>query len=226
MGNKRSTRSRRLATPFPDRGLSETQVETPNPGNVTLTNSNVDVQEGLGGNSSINHLTEPSLLNSEIQIWTQIMEQKNDAKIEKMREEMDNKLEAILKEVKSNKTASTMTNPRSDINEIQDPQPSGSKTVRSMGVRASNNENSDSENDDYPLRTSKMKDLRHPAKPLFRSESDVDVTIHSDEESDIEEDYLWFEMKKSTASCFESQKTVNSNIIIVKMCEKCFVLFK
>ena len=34
-----------------------------------------------------------------------------------------------------------------------------------------------------------MKDLKHPAKPLFRSESDVDVTIHSDEESDIEEDY-------------------------------------
>ena len=34
-----------------------------------------------------------------------------------------------------------------------------------------------------------MKDLKHPAKPLFRSESDVDVTIHSDEESEAEEDY-------------------------------------
>ena len=37
-----------------------------------------------------------------------------------------------------------------------------------------------------------MKDLKHPAKPLFRSESDVDITIHSDEESDAEsldEDY-------------------------------------
>ena len=34
-----------------------------------------------------------------------------------------------------------------------------------------------------------MKDLKHPAKPLFRSGSDVDVTIHSDEETDIEEDY-------------------------------------
>ena len=54
----------------------------------------------------------------------------------------------------------------------------------SIGVRASNNGNSDSENDDYPLRASKMKDLKHPSKPLFRSESDVDITIHSDEESD------------------------------------------
>ena len=92
MGNKRNRRSRRLATPSPDRELSETHVETPNPGNATLTNSNVNVQEGLGDNSSINHLTEPSLLNSEIQVWTQTMEQKNDNKIEKMREETDSKL--------------------------------------------------------------------------------------------------------------------------------------
>ena len=61
MENKRNRRSRRLATPSPGRELSETQVETPNPGNVTLTNSNVNVQESLAENSSINHLTEPSL---------------------------------------------------------------------------------------------------------------------------------------------------------------------
>ena len=84
MGNKRNRRSRRLATPSPNRELSETQVETPNPGNETLTNFNVNVQEGLDENSSLNQLTEPSLLNSEIQVWTQIMEQKNDGKIEKM----------------------------------------------------------------------------------------------------------------------------------------------
>ena len=52
-------------------------------------------------------------------------------------------------------------------------------------------ENSDSENDDYTLKTSKMKKLKHPAKPLFHNESYVDVTIHSDEESDEDpiEDY-------------------------------------
>ena len=32
-----------------------------------------------------------------------------------------------------------------------------------------------------------------------------------------------FWMKKSTASCFNSQKTLNTNIIIVKMREQCFV---
>ena len=100
------------------------------------------------------------------------MEQKNDDKIEKMRKEVDYKLEAILREVKSNKT--TSTNPRSDVNEILDSQHSGSKTNRSIGVRASNIENSDSEN-----------------------ESDVDVTILSNEESDVEDCHSLFVVNAS-----------------------------
>ena len=59
---------------------------------------------------------------------------------------MDNKLEAILKEVKSNKTTPTATNPRSKNNELQDSQPWGSKTYRYIGFRESIMENSDSEN--------------------------------------------------------------------------------
>ena len=101
----------------------------------------------------------------------------NNDRSEEMTEEMDNKFEAILRENKTNKRKSTITNPRPDANEIRDPQPSGSKIEKSIGVRASNNENSDSENDDYPLSASKMKDLSYPAKPLFQNESDVDVTI-------------------------------------------------
>ena len=34
-----------------------------------------------------------------------------------------------------------------------------------------------------------MKDLKHPVKPFFQKESDVDVTILSNEESDAEEEY-------------------------------------
>ena len=77
---------------------------------------------------------------------------------------MENKLETILREKKTNKNASTETNPRSKFNEIPGPLPPGSKSIKSVGVRASNNENSDSENDDCPLRASKMKDLKHPRK--------------------------------------------------------------
>ena len=171
--------------------MSETRVDSSETGNITLTNSNLNVQENLSEPNLENQLREPSQISDEIQVWTQIVERKNTERMEKMREEMDNKLEAILKEIKNNKGASMTTNPRSDINEIQEPQPSGSRIDPPIGVHASNKEYSDSEND-YPLRASKMKDLKHPAKPLFRSESDVDVTIHSDEESNAEsldEDY-------------------------------------
>ena len=192
MGNKRSRRSRRLATPSTERETSETRIDSSETGNITLTNSNLNVQENLGEPNLENQLREPSQISDEIQVWTQIVEQKNTERIERIREEMDSKLEAILKEIKCNKNTSIATNPRSDIYEIQEPQPSGSRIDPSIRVHASNNENSDSENNDYPLRASKMKDLKHPAKPLFRAESDVDVTIHSDEESDAEplrEDY-------------------------------------
>ena len=182
MGNKRSRRSRRLETPSPSR---EENVETPNPGNTTLTNSNLVDQENSGPNILENQLTEPSLISNEIQVWTQEMEKRNNDRIGKMREEIDSKFEAILKEIKTNKNESTITNPRSETNETQNTRPSGSRD-RSIGVHASLNENSDSENEDHPLRASKLKDLRHPAKPMFRAESDVDVTIHSDEESDAE----------------------------------------
>ena len=159
---------------------------------MTLTNNDTVIQSNLGGNNPENSLVEPSQISNEIQVWTQIMEQKSNDRIEKMREEMDNKLEAILREIKTNKSSSTATNPRSDINEIQENQQSGSRIDGSIGVHASNIENPDSENEDFPPKVSKMRDLKHPAKPLFRSESDVDVTIHSDEESDAEslgEDY-------------------------------------
>ena len=189
MGNRRNRRSRRLGTPSPERSVERTQVETPNTGNITLTNPDTVVQENLGENNIGVQLVEPSQISTEIQAWTQIFEQKNNDRIEKMREEMDNKLETILREIKSNKSASIATNPRSETNEMQDPQPSGSRTIRSIGVHASNNENSETEDEDFPLKASKAKDLKQPAKPIY--ESDVDVTIHSDEESDAEpiEDY-------------------------------------
>ena len=102
--------------------------------------------------------------------------------------EMENKLETILREINSNKSASTVTNQRSETNEMLDMRPSGSNVNKSVGVHASNIENSASEDEDYPLKASKMKDLKHPAKPFYPNESDVNVTMHTDEETD-EEDY-------------------------------------
>ena len=154
---------------------------------MILTNNNTVIQNSLGENNSENILTDPSQISNEIQVWTQIMEQKSNDRIEKMREEMDNKLEAILREKKTNKSSSTVTKPRSDTNEMQENQQSGSRIDKSIGVHASKNENSDYESDDFPPKASKMKDLKQPADPFYQNESDIDVTILPDEESDVKE---------------------------------------
>ena len=186
MGNKRSRRSRRLETPSLEREENRTRVDSPETGIITLTNSNLNVDQNLGGLNLGNQLVEPSQTSSEIQTSTEIFEQRNNDRIEKMSEEMENKLDTILKEIKSNRSHSTVTNPRSQVNGTEAMQRSGSKSKRSIGVHASNIENSEPEDEDNPFRASKITELKHPAKPLFRSESDVDVTIHSDEESDAE----------------------------------------
>ena len=100
MGNKRNRRSRRHETPSPERELSETQVETPMQGNETLTNVSTVIQEPLGENENRSSLIEPSQISNEVQVWTENFEQKNNDRIMKMREEMENKFNAILKEIK------------------------------------------------------------------------------------------------------------------------------
>ena len=189
MGNKRNRRSRRHETPSPERELSETRVETPMQGNETLTNVSTVIQEPLGENENRSSLIEPSQISNDIQVWTENFEQKNNDRIMKMREEMENKFDAILKEIRTSKTTSTITNPRSEINGMQNSQPSGSKSIRSNGVHASNIENSDTENeDDHPLRASDMRELRNPARPLCQNEPNLYETIISEKDSE-EEDY-------------------------------------
>ena len=97
MGNKRTRRSKRFETPSPHREAEVTQPETLNSGNGTLIKFDNVVQESLGANPSGSQLTEPSTSNNEIQAWSQIIEQRTNDRIEKMREEMENKLDTILK---------------------------------------------------------------------------------------------------------------------------------
>ena len=71
-----------------------------------------------------------------------------------------------------------------ETNEFQNARSLGSKHERSIGVRASNTKNPQSENDDYSLRASKMKDLKHPAKSLYHNELNLEDEIIA-----LEEDY-------------------------------------
>ena len=189
MGNKRNRRSRRHETQSLDRGWSEAQVETPMKGNETLTNVSTVIQEPLCENENRSNLIEPSQISNEIQVWTENFEQKNNDRIMKMREEMENKFDAILKEIRTNKTISTITNPRSEVDGMQNSQPSGSKSIRCNGVDASNVENSDTEDeDDQPLRASQMHELRNAARPNYQNIQNMNETTVSNEDSE-EKDY-------------------------------------
>ena len=80
----------------------------------------------------------------------------------RMRSEVEDKLEAILKGIRSIQSISTVTSPRSEIIDTQNIRPSGSGNEQFMRVRASEIENIDLEGEDYPLRASEMRELGHP----------------------------------------------------------------
>ena len=165
--NKRKRRSTILETPSTDREFSAAQVETPDQGNETLPNFGTVVQESLGGAETRPQLVESSQISNDIQVCTENVEQKTNNRIMKMRKEMENKLDAVLKGMRTNRSASTIRNPRSEMNGIQNCQPSGSKNDRCNEVHASNVENSDTENEgDHPLRAPNMRELKNPARPF------------------------------------------------------------
>ena len=116
---------------------------------------------------------------------------------------MENKLDAILMEIKTSKSTSMTTNPRSEMNKIGNLQPSGSGGKKSMGVNASDNESLDSENEDNPLKASEMRELRHPAKPIPQNDKTVDATVIANEVSDEEDYHTW---KRKTTNLLREAK--------------------
>ena len=127
-----------------------------------------------------------------------------------MREEMVNKFDAILKVIRTNKTTSTVTNPTSEFNGVQNSQLSGSKSNRSNGVHASNIENSDTkDDDDHSLGASEMHELRNPARPILQNIPNINETIVSNDDSK-EEDYHRIEV-------IPLKKTVFMNVILYQI---------
>ena len=125
--------------------------------------------------------TNPVKLAMKSMLGRKSLNRKTMTESKKKREKgcMDNKLEAILKEIKMNKNASTITNLRFDIDGTQNSQPSGSKTMESIGVLASN-EYSESE----------IRYLRHSAKLLYENELNSNETLISNEDSEEEEYHM------------------------------------
>ena len=68
------------------------------------------------------------------------------------------------------------------MNEMQNMPFSGSEKVQSIGVRASNNKNPESEDKNNPLKASDMKELKHPAKSLYQNELNLENEIIASKE--------------------------------------------
>ena len=94
------------------------------------------------------------------------------------------------------------------MNEMQNKQLSGSKNVQSIGVHASNNVTSDSEQDDYPLRISNMSEINNPSKLFHQNELDLDETMISNEDFE-EEDYHREITKKPSKMMKTPKKSTN-----------------
>ena len=101
---------------------------------------------------------------------------------------MENKVEVILREIRTDNSASTITNPRSEINRTQNTESTGSRNDRSIGVHAPNIENSDTEKEFHSLRASDMSELRNPAKPLYQNTPNLDESVIPNEDPE-QEDY-------------------------------------
>ena len=101
---------------------------------------------------------------------------------------MENKVEAILREIRTENSASTITNSSSQINRTQNTKPTRSRNDRSIGILATNIKNSDTENEDNPLRASDMNGLRNPAESLYQNTPNLDESVIPNEDPE-EEDY-------------------------------------
>ena len=90
MGNKTNERSRRLKTPSLEREVERTQVKTHNTGNMTLTNVVSESQGIIGECNTESQLNEPSLISNEIQFLDTNTRRKDNDRIAKMRQEIEN----------------------------------------------------------------------------------------------------------------------------------------
>ena len=135
MGNKRNRRSRRADSQSQDR--QDSIFEGDEQGNQSLDdfqnnsenvfpNRNLET-ETADTNRNLVQLREPSETSNEIQVWTERMSQENRSQINEIRQEMNNKFEMLLQEIKENRSVSAITNPRSKVDENPPQNPTSSR---------------------------------------------------------------------------------------------------
>ena len=173
MGNKRNRRSRRVESQSSDRdeNTSETSFTQ---GDATLVGVSENVNKILDRNLG-SELTEPSQISNEIEVISQKLTEQNNDKMSQIEEQLNNKFEEILKEVRTNKNYIAIK----DEEDAENNQP-GPSNYRNKGLRnkhASNSLSDKNKNQDDRLYPSEMSELRQPHTPLEIAEDTLDETI-------------------------------------------------
>ena len=173
MGNKRRRRSRRVESQSSDRdeNTSETSFTQ---GNATLVGVSENVNSVLDRNLG-SELTEPSQISNEIEVISQRLTEQNNDKMSQIEEQLNNKFEEILKEVRTNKNHIAIT----DEEDAENNQP-GPSNYRNKGLRnkhASGTTSDKNKNQDDRFYPSEMCELRQPYTPLGIVEDTLDETI-------------------------------------------------
>ena len=173
MGNKRNRRSRRVEPQSLDRDESTSETSFTE-GNATLVGVSENVNNILDRNLG-SELTEPSQISNEIEGISQRLAEQNNDKMSQIEEQLNNKFEEILKEIRTNKTHIVIT----DEEDAENNQP-GPSNYKNKGLRnkhASNSTSDKNRNQDDRFYPSEMCELRQPYTPLGIAEDTLDETI-------------------------------------------------
>ena len=177
MGNKRSRRSRRVESQSSDRdeNTSETSFTQ---GNATLVGVSENVNNVLDRNLG-SELTEPSQISNEIEVISQRLTEQNNDKMSQIEEQLNNNIEEIFKEIRTNKNYIVIT----DEEDAENNQP-GPSNYRNKGLRnkhASSTRSDKNKNQDDRFYLSEMSELRQPYTPLGIAEDILVETIFINE---------------------------------------------
>ena len=172
-GNKRNRRSRRVESQSSDRdeNTSETSFTQ---GNASL----VDVSENVNNIFDRNlgsELTELSQNSNEIDVISQRLAEQNNNKMTQLEQQLNNKFEEILKEIRTNRN-SNLVNGEEDA-ENNRPSTSNSENKFLRRKHASNNEIDKDTHQDSPFQFSEMYELKQPSTPFGVANGTLDDTI-------------------------------------------------
>ena len=130
MGNRRNRRTRKTESQSPDRdeNTSETSFTR---GNATLTNVSENVNNVFDRNLG-SEITEPSQISNEIKVISQRLAKQNNKKMSQIEEQLNNKFEEKLKEIRTNRNYNITTDEEGF--ERSQPGPSNSKKTGVSGT--------------------------------------------------------------------------------------------